>query len=70
MSVSNENPDGSSDYNEFEVDGCLRIDDGLCPTCYTDQPAAGTTYSSITGILTYTYGNFKILPRDAADMVQ
>jgi len=29
-----------------------------------------TTYSSITGILTYTYGNFKLLPRDSADMVQ
>lgn len=70
VSVTNENPDGNNDYNEFEVEGCLRIDDGLCPTCYADQPAMGTTFSSITGILTYTYGNFKILPRDAADMVQ
>ena len=70
VTVTSSNPDGSDDYNEFEVGGCLRIDDGLCPDCYADQPAVDTTYSSITGILTYTYGNFKLLPRDAADMVE
>ena len=70
LTVTDANPDGSDDYNEFEVGGCLRIDDGLCPDCYADQPAVDTTYSSITGILTYTYGNFKLLPRDAADMVE
>jgi hypothetical protein len=69
VSVTDANPDDPGDYNEFEVGGCLRVDDEVCPTCWLDQPAVGTTYSSITGPLTYTYGNSKLLPRTAADLV-
>lgn len=68
--VTNSNPDSttgdpndpSRDYNEFEINGCLRVDDQACPTCYTNQPSVGTSYSSITGILTYTFSNYKIIP--------
>ncbi|RME20414.1 MAG: hypothetical protein D6798_20550, partial [Deltaproteobacteria bacterium] len=68
VTVTDSNPDDPSDYGEFEVDGCLRVDDSLYD--YGEQPAVGTTYSSLTGVLTWTYGNRKLLPRDAGDMVE
>jgi cytosine/adenosine deaminase-related metal-dependent hydrolase len=69
VSVSDTNPDAPSDYDEFEVDGCLRVDDLLCASCWLDQPANGTLYSSITGPLTYSFSNTKLVPRDAADLL-
>ena len=30
----------------------------------------GDTFSSISGALYYSYGNFKIVPRDASDVVE
>ena len=71
LSVTDSNPDASAggDYGEFEVNGCLRFDDelwdGLVP-----QPSVGTAYGSITGVLSYRYENFKVLPRSADDMVE
>ena len=61
ISVSNSNPDDPGDYNEFEVGGCLRIDDMLVispadnnsSSYWEDQPQVGTSYSAIQGILTY-----------------
>lgn len=69
VSVSDANPDTPSDYNEFEVGGCLRIDDLLWPSGSTwlDR-TVGTSYGSITGILNYNYDNFKIEPRDSDDV--
>ena len=75
ISVSNSNPDDPGDYNEFEVGGCLRIDDMLVispadtnsTSYWEDQPQVGTSYSAIQGILTYSYGHFKVLPRSQAD---
>ena len=66
--VTDANPDGSSDYNVFEVGGCLRIDDALCSTCWLDQPAAGTAYDAIVGPLDWRYGDAKLVPRSAADL--
>jgi cytosine/adenosine deaminase-related metal-dependent hydrolase len=68
-SVTDANPDAPSDYNEFEVGGCLRVDDLLCPTCWADQPAAGTVYATLTGPLTYSFSNTKLVPRDPGDLV-
>ena len=34
-----------------------------------DSPAVGT-YTSVTGLVTYSYGEFKICPRTAGDAVQ
>jgi predicted extracellular nuclease len=34
------------------------------------EPAVGTKYTSITGVLQYSFDNFKILPRSASDLVQ
>lgn len=68
VSVTNANPDDPSDYDEFEVGGCLRVNDSIYSAL--DQPAAGTHYSRIDGVLNYTYSNTKIEPRSAADLVQ
>lgn len=65
VSVTNENPDGESDYGEMEVDGCLRVDDKLYDGF---DRTKGTEYDSITGILDYNFGDFKLIPRDASDV--
>jgi hypothetical protein len=78
VEVTNSNPDSptgdpndsSNDYNEFEVGGCLRIDDQMCSDCWTEQPAMGTSYSEITGVFTYTFGNYKLLPTSQSDLVE
>ena len=68
VSVTNANPDDPNDYDEFEVDTCLRIDDYVYADL--DQSALGTDYASITGVLMYGFSNSKLAPRDAADLVQ
>ncbi len=66
------NPDAPMDYDEFTVTGGLRIDDqcadavqnmGLDNACPVDS-----AFTSITGILGYTFNNFKLTPRSAADV--
>ena len=69
LSVTNENPDSPSDYNELEVNGCLRVDDLIWPSGATWlERAVGTSYDAITGVLTYSYDNFKVLPRGSDDV--
>ena len=68
VSVTNANPDDPSDYDEFEVAGCLRVDDFLYDAL--DQPVEGTDYTSITGVLNYSFSNFKLAPRDAEDLAE
>ncbi|MFO0682862.1 MAG: amidohydrolase family protein [Sandaracinus sp.] len=53
--------------NEFEVAGALRVDDQLY--LLTPLPAMGESFGSITGIVAQRYGNSRLLPRDAADVV-
>ena len=72
VTVTDTNPDGTSDYGEFEVGGCLRVDDRL----FTDVDSAtygyrtlGVAFGSLTGVLVYTYENTKILPRDEVDLI-
>ena len=54
--------------DEFKVTGDLRIDDFIWEDMDNTYPV-GTTFSSITGILHYAYGNYKIVPRNAEDLV-
>lgn len=61
------NPDAPSDFDEFTVTGNLRIDDQLYVALDNVYPV-GTTFSNITGILGYSFNNFKLLPRSAADL--
>ena len=66
--VSDSNPDAPNDYGEFELDGCLRVDDMLCSSCWSPQPALNSSFTGMTGVLGYTYGNHKLLPRDLTDI--
>jgi len=69
VTVVDSNPDSPSDYGEFAVDGNLRVDDALWAEL-PDHPAVGTSYTSITGVLTYSYSNYKLMPRSADDLVE
>lgn len=66
VEVTDANPDDPDDYDEFEVGGCLRVDDFLWADL--DQPELGTTYATLTGVLVFGFDNSKIAPRDSADM--
>jgi cytosine/adenosine deaminase-related metal-dependent hydrolase len=66
VSITNANPDGADDYDEFEVTGGYRIDDlifmDMDNTCAVDD-----TFDGITGVQGYSFGDYKLLPRDAND---
>ncbi|MCB9779970.1 MAG: amidohydrolase family protein [Alphaproteobacteria bacterium] len=68
VTVSSSNPDSGGDYGEFEVGGCLRVDDTVYD--FGTQPAVDTTFRSITGVLYYSFENFKLEPRSAGDLVE
>ena len=61
--VTDTNPDAPGDYGEFEVDGCLRVDDLF----YEYDPFMGETFDSIAGILNYAFSEWKLEPRDCED---
>ena len=71
LEVTDENADAPTgdaepDYDEYVVNGCLRVDDFLDESL--DQPALGTTISRLTGVMLYGYDNPKVAPRSAADV--
>jgi hypothetical protein len=63
--VTDENPDDPNDYGEFEVDGCLRVDNIFYPY----EPTGGQTLSAIVGPLNYAFSNAKIEPRGPGDIL-
>lgn len=70
VTISTVNPDGAEDFDEFAVSpGNLRVDD-QCFDALNNNCAVGTPFNSITGVLNYTFSNFKILPRNKADIPQ
>jgi len=70
--VTDENPDGpTDDYGEFQVGGCLRVDDmfmnDACGGSTTSpEPPLGTVMT-VTGLVHYAYGNYKLEPRGQSD---
>ncbi len=78
LTITNAIPDGAtSKFYEFLVTGNLRVDDSIFTRYGT--PAAGTVYpptgfeqgqvfQSLTGIVSYSFGNSKLEPRTVADM--
>jgi cytosine/adenosine deaminase-related metal-dependent hydrolase len=66
VSITDVNPDGADDYDEFEVTGGYRVDDLLFESL-DNMCAMGETFDGITGVHSYSFGNYKLLPRDAAD---
>jgi hypothetical protein len=67
VTVVNANPDAPQDFDEFSVTGNLRIDDQIFD--FDNTYAVGTAFSKIIGIGTFSFSNYKLLPRSAADLV-
>ena len=68
--VTDENPDAPEEFGEFAVTGGLRIDDQFFSMADWEKPTVGQGYASITGLLVFDFDNFKLEPRDDADLVQ
>jgi cytosine/adenosine deaminase-related metal-dependent hydrolase len=70
VSVTDPNPDAPSNFDEYEASG-LRVDDLILDGVNDGSPAyaAGTSFTSITGILEFLHGNYKVEPRGASDVV-
>lgn len=71
VEATNADADAGDDFGELLLAGGLRVDD-LLIKWGTDlaRPAAGTAYSKLRGILYYSFGQEKLIPRSAADFVQ
>ncbi|RMG12363.1 MAG: hypothetical protein D6729_16655 [Deltaproteobacteria bacterium] len=81
VSVTHENPDDDGtamppDYGEFEVGGTagvpdtgLRVDDFLYDYAPLGIRTLGTSFQSLTGPLYYSFGNHKLVPGSAEDIV-
>lgn len=69
VTVTDENPSDPDDWGEYEVDGCLWVDDVLS-SAHDPHPAKGTAYTSLTGVLTYAFDERRLLPRDLGDVVE
>lgn len=74
VTVLNANPDAPNDYDEIAVTGNLRIDDQAMDntkgsTFDNANFTVGQAFSSITGVVHFTYKNSKLLPRSLADLV-
>jgi len=74
--VTNDKPDGTSQFFEFVVDNGCRVDDFLYPkygTSGSAYPPAGytnnSTFSALYGVLGFSFSDSKLWPRDAADIV-
>ncbi|MFV8752413.1 amidohydrolase family protein [Nannocystaceae bacterium ST9] len=70
VSITAQNADqGMGDYDEFVVTGNLRIDDALFAGLGNDCPV-GSLFADVYGVLGFSFSNFKLLPRSAADFGQ
>jgi hypothetical protein len=70
VTVTDQNPDAPMEFGEFAITGNLRVDDEFFAMQDWTKPTVGTAYASITGPLVFGFGNFKLEPREAADLVQ
>jgi imidazolonepropionase-like amidohydrolase len=68
VAITTQNADGAQDFDEFVVTGGLRVNDGFHAPI-DNQCAVGSTFTSITGLLAYSFSNYKLEPRGAADFV-
>lgn len=67
--VTNENPDAPDNHGEFRIDATLRVDEQLYDfNAAGHQPTNCDTFEQLSGVVHYTFGNYKLLPRDAADL--
>ncbi|MCH9680017.1 MAG: hypothetical protein K0V04_01185 [Deltaproteobacteria bacterium] len=59
----------ANNFGEWEVDGSLLMDDSFFAIADWPTPAVGTVYTTLTGVLSYSFGNYKLAPRSPADIV-
>lgn len=57
-------------FGQWEVDGVLLTDDVFFEMAAWPNPAVGDMFGSLTGVLTYSFEEYKLAPRDAADIVE
>jgi len=69
VSIVDMNPDAERDFDEFEIEDGLRVDDAAFDAL-DNLCEAGTTFDSIVGLLSFSFGNHKLLPRSADDLVK
>lgn len=67
VTVTDANPDSPDDFNEFEVDGALRVDDVLY--LIEPDPAVNDEFAILQGPLTFSFGNSKLAPGGPGDVV-
>jgi cytosine/adenosine deaminase-related metal-dependent hydrolase len=67
VTVTVMNPDAPQDFDEFAVTGNLRIDD-LLHTALDNTYAVGTPFAKIVGVHGFAFANYKLSPRNAADI--
>ena len=65
--VTDVNPDDPDDFDVFEVSGGLQVADTAYDELDNTYPL-GNAFDSITGVLHYSFGNFKLAPRSDADL--
>ena len=82
VAVTSANPDGDRDFGEFAISGVayedgawagedgtnLRVDELL--HLVTPDPVADDLFARLDGVLYFSFDNFKIIPRDADDVVR
>lgn len=66
VTVTNANPDAPSDYNEFQVDDSLRVDDLFF--LIEPRPTIGQIFRYLRGVLRVGNGHSKLEPRDLEDV--
>jgi hypothetical protein len=69
VTVLDDAPDAPDEFGEFTITGDLRVNDLFFAFADWTKPAIGTGFASITGVLNYDFANFKLEPRDPADLV-
>lgn len=71
VTITNINPDAPSDFDEFSVASVastdLRINDQFL-AAIDNTCAVGTAFTGITGVLDFSFSNWKLEPRTAADI--
>ena len=59
----------ANDFGEWEIDDAILVTDTFFEEADWPQPAVDDTFTSLTGVIEFSFENFKIAPRDEADIV-
>ncbi len=72
VTIADANPDAPEDFDEFEIDAGLRVDDELTDddpmTGLGNDCPVGTTFTEIIGVMGFSFSDRKLQPRSAADV--